>query len=269
MKYIADNIEIIKNIKQVPFNVIKEIEIGLSVVDNNSPFLVQLKNKLEKEESINISREDILNYIENKQFTTKEIVALIFLWGNYFTVMRGVNSNYIKNLVGFLEKKNDRFYDDLKNEILKVNYRDKSSIENIFKKFQDKKYLKIDGIGYAFFTKLFFFFSKDNRLPILDKWLLKSFVYLVSNDDKYIIEEGSILEKVILNAKSNKFLLSGKPSINIYLRYVEYLNDQSNKYNISINQLETFLFGWALRGSNENSYTNPRVMYNNYLIKEV
>jgi len=50
--YIEDNIEIIKNIKQVPFDVIKEIEIGLSVVDNNSSFLLRLKNKLEKEKSI-------------------------------------------------------------------------------------------------------------------------------------------------------------------------------------------------------------------------
>ena len=217
----------------------------------------------------NLNRILLIEICKESKFTSKQKVVLILCWGIYFTVVPSQNiSNGIK-LIEFINNRDESFFDNLIKEIRNTNENDKSSVKLLFKKFN--KEFKINGIGYPYFTKLFFFFSNNNSLPIMDKWLTISFIYLTLIDDKInILDKKKITDSIYHKNPfiENKSFNVKRKKGEFYFSYVSYLNEISKKVEVNIGSLETFLFGWSLKNksnSNSKDYPNPRLTYDEYL----
>ncbi|MFD1314232.1 8-oxoguanine DNA glycosylase OGG fold protein [Namhaeicola litoreus] len=269
--YILENLQHIQNIEQVGFNIIDQLNIGINIVegrDGQPAFLTNLRDRLILENHIILNREEIIELVNdvNGLYSSKEICVLILCWGIYFTVV------YPQGILGlslFLNSEDDLFFDNLRNQIHIVDYQEPNEIVQLFNSFQYQQPNYIPGVGYAFFTKFFFFFSDGNNLPILDKWLTKAFMYLVHTDEDVNENQRINLTHAISNQDSpfGTFTLRrDKP--NFYHSYFSYMHSQLNEINnqidhpILLSDLETFLFGWPLNGN--GGYENPRNVYNQF-----
>ena len=268
MDLINEHINRIENIEQVSFDVILEIEKGLKLLNDKykDSVLISLKRKLIEQRITKLNRTSLIEICNENKFNSKEKVLLILCWGIYFTVVSSQNSLNGRRLIEFINETDESFFNNLILEIRNTNENDKSSLILLFQKFN--KEFKINGIRYPYFTKLFFFFSKNNSLPIMDKWLTKSFIYLVLNDSKI----NQFEKKEITNSIYQKNPLLENKSFNVkrtpsdfYFLYVTYLNQIAKLLNIRLGDLETFLFGWNLKEKSKlNEYTNPRVVYDDF-----
>jgi hypothetical protein len=168
--------------------------------------------------------------------------------------MRARNQSNCRALIKFFNDTPDNFFENIRDNIYASTWKNNNELGELFKKHTAGEF-QIPGIKYAFFTKLFFFFSKDNTLPILDKWLLTAYVFLLKNEGNTTLEE--------INYNMN-FLLTKKKE-NAYCLYVRYMNEIANSFHIPLNNLETFLFGWPYNKKNTLApYLNPRITYKNY-----
>ena len=171
--------------------------------------------------------------------------------------------------INFLLTKEDSFFNKIIHDIEIINTNDEFELKKIFEKYQT--IYKIDGIDYAYFTKLFFFFSLNNSLPILDNWLTKSFIFLTINDSNLNENEKKeitkpIFEKNPFEENNSSFRIKQvKKRPEFYFRYVLYLSKKSKELDVSISELETFLFGWDLTQKEIiKEYTNPRIIYKQF-----
>ena len=255
MNYIEQHINHIKGIQQVNFSLTKELEIAINIENShNNDFIKSLALKLNNNDIDLTNRSDIIHWANNNSFSDKELTVIIFCWGSYFSIMRK-NPNTLKNFLRFSNDKDEDFFSVIRSRIFSLQWNNNKIIEDIFKSHLIGD-AKIPGIDYPFFTKLFFFFSPDNRLPILDKCLLKSFVYLIQHDDNITHKSFSINKNFTLGSNKHK----------TYSYYVQYLNAIAESHNITINDLETFLFGWRLNiKKSPFPYENPRIIYNAHL----
>lgn len=120
----------------------------------------------------------------------------------------------------------------------------------------------IEGIGYSFFSKIFFFLgqsmqSLQQKPLILDKWTCDAFFALftqtvgidVSKELFYIPSREAFEKNRLIYPKT-------ADSAFVYTLYVTHMNYWANALKILPNQLEQFLFGVNLR--RDNSPNNPR-----------
>lgn len=202
-----------------------------------------------------LSKKEVITLIETQQLTRKDELLAILFWGIYFTVISSSNGNTVKRFIQFINDDNfENEFDKRVNEIIKSN-----SPSELFTKFQ--KELKIPGLDYAYFTKLFFFYriayEKEPYL-ILDKWLSKAWCALDGFENK-----NTNIYDVFFKSNTNHFfdgLLKRKKS-QAYSQYLTFMKSITNKKNIDLIELEERLFGADLKKINSQ---NPRILYNNW-----
>jgi hypothetical protein len=267
MKIIEENLNHIKSIEQYNFPIHSELNKAFKIAKEfmiNDFFLLGINQKLSNENIISINRKELNEIIQSDLFDNKEKTFLILCWGIYFTV------SYKKNkvlLLNFFNKKDVRFFDSFVLNIKKCDSESKTDVVKLFSSFE--KEFKLPGIGYAYFTKLFYFFSVKNDFPILDKWLVKSYVYLLNSDDS--IENRQNILLCVYNKNpiiENKDFRIKRKKGEFYFSYLSLLKSYCSKYNLTITQIETFLFGWDLGSSVDSiGYVNPRILYQSYFDK--
>jgi hypothetical protein len=271
INYLSNHKHYIRGIEQSSFDIKIELESILIICNRfNLDYKIfrELDLKLLKIGGYNLNRNDIIKLINSPDFSSKEKIVIILSWGIYFSYFFKMNQFHVQKFIQFLNTREELFFDKLIFEIQSIDFENRDGILQLYKKFQTV--YKIDGIGYAYFTKLFFYFSKHNSLPILDNWLTKSFIFLILNDQSISETDLKFILKSIYNTdpfkeKNKNFRiksLSRQPEF--YYLYVKYLNDKSKLFNISTNELETFLFGWDLTKKIQCDYINPRIIYNNF-----
>lgn len=123
---------------------------------------------------------------------------------------------------------------------------------------------RIPGIGYAYFTKIFFFAGQANteikiKPLIFDKWTSNAFFALLAqthpNDIcKYfrVVNDG---EKT--GSPGHVSLRSGEKLIDAYVRFVKLMNYWATRISASPDKLEEFVFGYDLRSGSRDK--NPRM----------
>lgn len=202
-----------------------------------------------------LSKKEVITLIETQQLTRKDELLAILFWGIYFTVISSSNGNTVKRFIQFINDDNfENEFNKRVNEIIKSN-----SPSELFTKFQ--KELKIPGLDYAYFTKLFFFYRiayKKEPYLILDKWLSKAWCALDGFENK-----NTNIYDVFFKSKTNHFfdgLLKRKKS-QAYSQYLTFMKSITNKKNIDLIELEERLFGADLK---KIKIQNPRILYNNW-----
>jgi hypothetical protein len=117
---------------------------------------------------------------------------------------------------------------------------------------------KLQGVGYAYFTKLMYFLGHHNPLVktkplIFDKWTSNAYFALLI-DSNQVEKINQFYTKSIDPKYKTVGLTSLKSSA-----YNSYINDMkiwANKLGVSASKLEEFIFGISLRKN--NTKTNPR-----------
>lgn len=123
---------------------------------------------------------------------------------------------------------------------------------------------RINGLGPAYFTKLFFFLGQadDTIYPkplIFDKWTSNAYYALmVQHDPGRVTKCFSGVNNSHGNSSPGSVKWpTGTKLANLYCCFVNNFNSWAEKIGVSAAALEEFLFGWDLRlRRNEN---NPRV----------
>lgn len=198
-----------------------------------------------------ISKKDIIKIIqENKNDKKTELLAILF-WGLYFKV-NSKNPKSIKKLIEFINSKD--FEIEIAKRVSKII--DSKSPSKLFYSFSNE--LKIPGIDYAYFTKLFYFYRiANNKEPflILDKWLCRAWCAIDGNNNKntYVFDT---------YFKTNSlFDFHGVLMRRKHIAYDEYLKFMKNiaaSNKLSIDILEEKLFGADRKQIKEG---NPRNIY--------
>jgi len=202
-----------------------------------------------------IDKDYVINLLRLKEHGKKEEFLSILFWGIYFRVLAR-NPNHIKALIKFINE--EGFEDFMEKAILEIV--NSNSPQMLFKKFSNE--YKIPGIGYAYFTKLFFFYREalapnKQTYPILDKWLSNSWCAI----DGFTNKNTKVYE-VFYMGKNKNFDGKLKRQIPLaYAKYIEFMEKLSLLKNINIIQLEEKLFGVDLKSSRKNKNYNPRDEY--------
>jgi hypothetical protein len=133
-----------------------------------------------------------------------------------------------------------------------------------FRKMMQDKENSVPGVGYRYFTKIFFFIGQANanikvKPLILDKWTSNAFYALlaqVNPDDvcKYFREIKDASNK---DHPGEVIVRSGHKLFDAYDRYVKEMNDWSGDLSVEPARLEEFVFGADLRQGIKSE--NPRV----------
>lgn len=198
-----------------------------------------------------LSKKDVINLIQEKKFSKKTELLAILFWGLYFKV-NAKNPKSIKILIEFINSK------DFDNEIIKrvSQIIESKSPSELFYSFS--KELKIPGLDYAYFTKLFYFYRiANNKEPflILDKWLCRAWCAIDGHNNKntYIFDT---------YFKTKSFcdfhgVLMRRKHI-AYNDYILFMKDIANSKNLTIDSLEEKLFGADKKQFKEG---NPRNFY--------
>jgi hypothetical protein len=203
-----------------------------------------------------LSRDDVTEILSSERRTYKEKLFAILLWGIYFEVAQ---KGPKVNLINWVEQENSESeikirFDEIANS---------DSPKKLFEVFQ--KDLKIPGLGYAYYTKIFYFVRKaegKSIYPILDKWLMCAFTAISGTLDG----NTNVFKKYMKKAGQNIFdggLRRKKPEC--YVEYVQLLTSIASEKNIEVDYLEEKLFGVDLRC--DRSANNPRNMYRDWAIK--
>lgn len=208
------------------------------------------------EQKKTISKADVIEIIRNNDNSNKEEFLAILFWGIYFKVMSR-SPKSIFSLIKFIES--DSFEKDM-------NDRKKEIIESknpnvLFKSFEKKSH--IPGLGYAYFTKLFFFYRealvpKEPSYPILDKWLSNAWCAIDGS-----IKKNTLVYNKYYKAKSNYFFdgaLKRKKSDG-YESYIQFMHELAIKKKMDVITLEAKLFG---ADRTKNPKNNPRNFYRNW-----
>ena len=115
---------------------------------------------------------------------------------------------------------------------------------------------KIKGIGPSYFTKIFFFLGALNEQtivpPIFDKWTNIAYCALKIQDQKI-----DFLKTYYSSIKNTR--LRSKTAAELYEWFTLDLNRWANNSNISLNELEQYLFGTDKR--RDKTDKNPRYYF--------
>jgi hypothetical protein len=211
-----------------------------------------------------IQRKQVSDLFKNKEYYLGFIAAMI--WG-------GINASRPRKIKANDKEKNEiakfetiDFYKLLKQDEKNVISIIKKAEELIIKgsnkecfEFLISEKGKLQGVGYAYFTKLMYFLGHHNALVktkplILDKWTSNAYFALLINSNQN--------EKI--NRFYNKNIDTEKKTVGLISKqlssaYENYINDMklwAEKLGVSASKLEEFIFGISLRKNNTKS--NPR-----------
>lgn len=209
--------------------------------DNSLPEYLQTKITLSKNEVIDLIR-------KGKSNKKTELIAILF-WGVYFTVINKTSTIY--SLFCYIN--GDNFEEDMNNKVSLILKSDSPS--DLFLTFQKNK---IPGLGYAYFTKLFYFYRKAHgKEPylILDKWLCRAWCAIdgYKNNNTYVFD-------TYFKTNSN-FHFHGELMRSNHIAYGEYIKFMkiiAEETNLGLDGLEEKLFGANIK---ENPINNPRKLY--------
>lgn len=193
-------------------------------------------------------------------------IVCTMIWG-------GINATRAKN------KENTFFYKFLKypEEMLIKNittlnsYLEGEDFKGAFEFFQTEA--KIEGVGTAYFTKIFHFLGQSNNLIktkplIFDKWTENAYLAL-------LLQNGEV-EKARKYYSGIKLKFSKQPdSVEIndkfysecYQSYVQDFNKWAEEINSDSAKLEEYVFGDDLRKNKNDS--NPRIQLWNIILENL
>ena len=117
---------------------------------------------------------------------------------------------------------------------------------------------KLQGVGYAYFTKLMYFLGHHNPLVktkplIFDKWTSNAYFALLINSSQ--VEK---INKFYTKSVDPKYKTVGLTSLksSAYNNYINDMKIWASELGVSASKLEEFIFGVSLRKNNTKS--NPR-----------
>lgn len=206
-----------------------------------------------------LNRDKVTEIIKSSNYSVKSEFLAILFWGYFFQV------NYKNNQLRLLNwlKEPDSTQ---KLELIKNTIQESDDPNNLFRCFTNQKQLKIPGLGYAYFTKLFYFYTRERNkiLPILDKWLSLGWIVLsaeLNGDDDVLF---------YYKNKDNRLgSMKRKQSLG-YAKYVKFMDDTAKKFNTSIESLEIAMFGSDLRvHTDDNNIRNHYIVWltkNNFTV---
>ena len=231
---------------QAPF----DIKPQLRRIQNMKMGYPEMFDKLEP-----LSREDLKEIVSSTNHSYKDKLFAILLRGIYFEV---VQKGPKLKLLEWINQ------DDSEDEIGKrfKAISESNSPRTLFKSFQNE--FKIPGLGFAYFTKIFYFVRKAEGktvYPILDKWLICAYTAISAEI------EGNLNTFIKYMKEPGRYNFDGglrrkKPEC--YENYVHLMTTTSEERGIDIDVLEEKLFGVDLR--RDSSMHNPRNMYRNWAV---
>jgi hypothetical protein len=198
-----------------------------------------------------LSRNDVVNIILSDEYTNREKLFAILFWGIYFEVAQKSPKMIFLHWI------------NLEGSDLEIQRRfdiiiEADSPSKLFRQFQRE--LKIPGLDYAYFTKIFYFVRKSFDMPIypiLDKWLMCAFTAISAemNGDLNVFNK-------YMSRTNHELIFDGiirrqKPQC--YEDYVNFMSVISMERNIFIDELEEKLFG--IDRSQDQTLNNPRIKY--------
>ena len=219
-----------------------------------------------------IQRKQVSDLFKNKEYYLGFIAAMI--WG-------GINASRPRKV-----KKNDIVNNDIAKfetidlyKLLKQNHIQVVAIIKQVEKYivQGKNkecfdYLlsdkgKLQGVGYAYFTKLMYFLGHHNPVVktkplIFDKWTSNAYLALLIDSNQ--VEK---IDKFYTKSVDPEYKTVGLTSLKSSA-YNSYINDMkiwASKLGVSASKLEEFIFGVSLRKNNTKS--NPRNQLWNIILK--
>lgn len=203
-----------------------------------------------------LSKNEVIEIIKNKNHDNKTELLSILFWGIYFEVI--TKKKDIISIIKFIESDSfEKKMSDIKNTII-----DSKSPSQLFKKFERE--LKIPGLGYSYFTKLFFFYREaygKTTYPILDKWLSNAWCAIDGATNK----NTEVYNKFYKGASKPKFDGALKRSKDkAYGIYVKFMEETAKREDITIVHLEEKLFGAHL---SKYPINNPRTIYRDWALK--
>lgn len=210
-----------------------------------------------------IQRKQVSDLFKNKEYYLGFIAAMI--WG-------GINASRPRKV-----KKNDKVNNEIAKletiNLYKLLKQDSKQVVSIIKKVED--YIiksknkecfdfllsdkgKLQGVGYAYFTKLMYFLGHHNPLVktkplILDKWTSNAYLALLINS-KQIDKVNKFYTKSVDQEKKTVGLTSKLSST--YESYISDMEIWAKKLGVSSSKLEEYIFGISLKKNNTKS--NPR-----------
>jgi hypothetical protein len=229
-------------------------------INESNEVYLQMKNEilssrcLKNENGIISINRIALQKYWNSENSIGSKILLTLLWGGIDKIR-----NFQSSFMGKFDKNMNLIYG------FGMSFFDKK-IEELFEEFESKS--KIEGVGYAFFSKFFQFAIPNSSFIICDQWTMKAVAsYLISNENYSKMNE-------IFSLSINK-----KNQINIGLRsvtgsvcksYLEFLA-VFQKITMELTKVlpkikndgrlaEEVLFGWDRRII-LNEYDNPRHYY--------
>jgi len=204
-------------------------------------------------EDCKLSKTDVIQIIKDASATSKDEFLAILFWGAYFWVTAR-SPRTQRALVGFISDRNfDTALAQVKSAILECD-----DPQSLFRLFAYKGDLKIPGLSYAYFTKLFFFYREAEGLttyPILDKWSCSAWCAI----DGTLNQNTRVYDTYFRSSKSESSFLLLRKSAQAYGEYVAFMAETSKRYGLTVADLEEQLFGRDLRVQ-PNSF-NPRNEY--------
>ena len=212
---------------------------------------------------------DILASFPKREILREDVTALFsgdpmkgvyaaMIWGGMST--GGVMGNNFGKLLKISRDELSEVIDRLR------NLRRDGDVKQAYDYMENGQRRKIEGLGHAFFTKIFFFLSVVINFkviaPIYDKWTkLAHFALLHNAGDSKVAAEYFTLSKdkgqkeVVVNLRS-----CGSDA---YDNYVTRMEAWANDLNVNVCTLETYIFG-NHRGR-DKSPENPRAKFSEML----
>lgn len=241
------------------FSLPKNFSSDFNIESQKKDYIEKYKGTLPKSFSNinNINKNQVIEWIRSNEKTNKEEFLAILFWGIYFKVLAR-SPRVIFLLINFIESNEfESTIIDYKQEIISSK-----SPSQLFKKF-NKEY-KIPGLGYAYFTKLFFFYREANNkttYPILDKWLSNAWCALDGS-----INKNSEVYNKYYKGRTNPIFdgILKRNKDTAYEEYVRFMHETAKKENTTISNLEEKLFGAHL---GEYPNNNPRTLYREWALK--
>ena len=270
--YLLNNIDHIKNVNQSGFLLNHEFPRFSSLIEQLGN--LNQKGKYLKDELIElginenkeISRDFVFALISQKNVSQRVKILTILMWGAFFQVVQKQPKLKLLKWITGSETEPNQLISNLNFYCENINNSNfnEQSIKELFKSFDYKGDNKIPGLSFAYFTKLFYFFSKDYNqnkpLLILDKWSSLAWINLSNsinenrnNDVKKYFNDQLILQR----RKPEAYFHFNKA-------FWQWSEDLSNKSKaiISADMIEEFVFGWDLGQSpNLKGYLNPRLVF--------
>ncbi len=197
-----------------------------------------------------IGRQQVSVYFENQNYYKGFFATMI--WGGVST--GGVTGDNLSKLLNVEQER-------LENIIFMVKGFLKN---NLFSKAYN--YMegegKLNGLGDAYFTKLFFFIAESQNFaiipPIFDKWTKLAYCALLIDEGNELQAKKYISRVDGVEVKFRKATRSGA-----FEDFVLRMNRWANECGVGVNQLESFIFG--KHRSKDKTINNPRFHFESFV----